>query len=506
MPDIDMDFDERYRGDMIKYAAERYGSDHVAQIVTFSTIKARAAVRDASRVLGFPYIVGDKIAKAMPPLMMGRDTPLAACLDRTEGFEDGFAAAAELRTMYETDPDAKKVIDVAKGLEGLRRGDGIHAAAVVITDLPLTEYVPIQRKPDSNNPDDAPIVTQYEMHGVEDLGLLKMDFLGLRNLSVIERALDLIEISTGSRPDIDNIPLDDEPTFADAPQGRLDGRVPARGRPHALAHALAGPDLVRRRGRPRRPLPARARWRPTCTGTTPTARTAARPVTYVHPDLEEILADTYGLMIYQESVMRVAQKFAGYTLAEADNLRKACGKKIRALIQAEREKFVAGCVTEGYGEELGTALFDIIEPFADYAFNKSHSYGYGFIAYQTAWLKAHYPVEYLASLLTSVKDNKDKTAVYLGECRSLGIEVLVPDVNRSLAEFTPDFTAGEGAIGTSGDSAGAITFGLAAVRNVGEAWSPSSWPSARRPAPSPTSTTSASGSTPRSSTSGPSSR
>ncbi len=194
-----------------------------------------------------------------------------------------------------------------------------------------------------------------------------------------------------------------------------------------------------------------------------------QPVTYAHPDLEAILADTYGLMIYQESVMRVAQKFAGYTLAEADNLRKACGKKIRALIQAEREKFVAGCVTEGYGEELGTALFDIIEPFADYAFNKSHSYGYGFIAYQTAWLKAHYPVEYLASLLTSVKDNKDKTAIYLGECRSLGIEVLVPDVNRSLAEFTPDFTAGEGDIGTSGDSPGAITFGLAAVRNVGEA-------------------------------------
>ena len=194
-----------------------------------------------------------------------------------------------------------------------------------------------------------------------------------------------------------------------------------------------------------------------------------QPVTYAHPDLEEILADTYGLMIYQESVMRVAQKFAGYTLAEADNLRKACGKKIRALIQAEREKFVAGCVTEGYGEELGTSLFDIIEPFADYAFNKSHSYGYGFIAYQTAWLKAHYPVEYFASLLTSVKDNKDKTAIYLGECRSMGIEVQVPDVNRSLAEFTPDFTAGEGDIGTSGDSPGAITFGLAAVRNVGEA-------------------------------------
>jgi DNA polymerase III subunit alpha len=468
MPDIDMDFDERYRGDMIKYAADRYGSDHVAQIVTFSTIKARAAVRDASRVLGYPYIVGDKIAKAMPPLMMGRDTPLAACLARTEGFEDGFAAAAELRTMYETDPEAKRVIDVAKGLEGLRRGDGIHAAAVVITDLPLTEYVPIQRKPDSNNPDDAPIVTQYEMHGVEDLGLLKMDFLGLRNLSVIERSLDLIEISTGSRPDIDGIALDDEPTFQMLRKGDSMGVFQLEGGPmRSLMRSLAPTsfDDVAALVALYRPGPMAANMHRDYAD----RKNGRQPVTYAHPDLEEILADTYGLMIYQESVMRVAQKFAGYTLAEADNLRKACGKKIRALIQAEREKFVAGCVTEGYGEELGTSLFDIIEPFADYAFNKSHSYGYGFIAYQTAWLKAHYPVEYFASLLTSVKDNKDKTAIYLGECRSMGIEVQVPDVNRSLAEFTPDFTAGEGDIGTSGDSPGAITFGLAAVRNVGEA-------------------------------------
>src|SRR5664279_84751 len=252
MPDIDMDFDERYRGDMIKYAAERYGSDHVAQIVTFSTIKARAAVRDASRVLGYPYIVGDKIAKAMPPLVMGQDLPLEACLARTEGYEEGFAAAGELRTMYDTDAEAKKVIDVAKGLEGLRRQDGINAAAVVITDEPLTEYVPVQRKPDGNDPGNAPIVTQYEMHGVEDLGLLKMDFLGLRNLSVIERSLDLIEIPTGHRRRSPRRP----DHLRHASQGRLDGRVPARGRPHALAHALAGPHHVRRRRRSGRPVPA----------------------------------------------------------------------------------------------------------------------------------------------------------------------------------------------------------------------------------------------------------
>ena len=223
-----------------------------------------------------------------------------------------------------------------------------------------------------------------------------------------------------------------------------------------------------------------------------------KPVTYLHPDLEPILGDTYGLMIYQESVMRVAQKFAGYTLAEADNLRKACGKKIRALIQAEREKFVAGCVAQGYDEALGTKLFDIIEPFADYAFNKSHAYGYGLVAYQTAWLKAHYPVEYLAALLTSVKDDKDKTAVYLGECRSLGIEVLVPDVNRSAGEFTP--LVGDGRRRTASSS------GWPRCATWARAWSDQIVAEREANGPSPTSTTSAGGSTPWCSTSGPSSR
>src|SRR5580700_8411542 len=214
MPDIDMDFDERYRADVMRYAAEKYGSDRVAQVITFSTIKARAAVRDAARVLGKPYVVGDRIAKAMPPLVMGRDTPLRACLLKTEGHEEGYAAASDLRGMHESDPEVKETVDVALGLEGLRRQDGIHAAAVVISRDPLTDYLPIQRKPGAGeNPEDAPIVTQYEMHGVEDLGLLKMDFLGLRNLSVIERTLDLVEAQTGERLDIDNVPLDDEPTL-----------------------------------------------------------------------------------------------------------------------------------------------------------------------------------------------------------------------------------------------------------------------------------------------------
>ncbi|HYX44924.1 MAG TPA: DNA polymerase III subunit alpha, partial [Acidimicrobiales bacterium] len=454
MPDIDMDFDERYRGEMIRYAAERYGSDHVAQIVTFSTIKARAAVRDAARVLGYPYAVGDRIAKAMPPLVMGRDTPLAACLEPKAGHEDGYKMAAELRMLAETDPDAKKVIDVARGLEGLRRQDGIHAAAVVITREPLTEYLPIQRKPEAGgDPGNAPIVTQYEMHGVADLGLLKMDFLGLRNLTVIERALDLIEETTGQRPDIDRVPLDDERTFEMLRKGDSIGVFQLEGaNMRALMRSLAPTcfDDIGALNALYRPGPMAANMHNDFAD----RKNGRKPVTCLHPDLAEELADTHGLMIYQEGLMRVASRFAGYSLQEADNLRKACGKKIRALMAAEREKFVAGCVRTGYGAELGQKLFDIIEPFADYAFPKAHAYSYGMVSYQTAWLKANHPVEYLAALLTSVKDDKDRSAVYLSECRALGVKVLVPDVNESAS----DFTARDGT----------IRFGLSALRNVGE--------------------------------------
>jgi DNA polymerase-3 subunit alpha len=882
MPDIDMDFDERYRSEMIKYAAERYGWDHVAQIVTFSTIKARAAVRDAARVLGYPYGVGDRIAKAMPPLVMGRDTPLWACFEQHPKYEDGFKTAAELREMYSVDPDAKKVIDVAKGLEGLRRQDGIHAAAVVISADPLTEYLPIQRKPEAGKPvEEAPIVTQYEMHGVEELGLLKMDFLGLRNLSVIERTLDLIEANTGERPDIDNVALDDQATFDLLRKGdsigvfqlegsnmralmrslapdtfddvaalvalyrpgpmaanmhydyadRKNGRKPVTYEHPDMAEALSdtyglcltGDTVVHdvRTGRPTRldqvdpssgimvqavddelqpvarpvthwvcngerdtvrvtlsngisltgtpdhlvltetgwvplgeitteshvgvarhlmapeepdfldtdrlrilayliadgslsvrsaitfvnsdplllfrfaeavqnafpgmhicrsigardvqslvctngkghgggpsPLltwlrqlglktpagsrpggltsedkfvpevifslsdeqiafflaalwdcdgyvgPAFAHYRTISAqlatdvqrlllrlgieavtyaqpymrphdgavvtayqvtvfdgerfarllspllkseakaavpvtvlsrGTTIDRRTLVsavnaaypgpkRPVceeaglprwhlspyaTKKHPRVHECavvaFADTFnaheldrrlrlnwvrvdrvepagrqlvyditvdevhnfvanGIIahncIYQEQMMRLAQVFAGYSLEEADNLRKAAGKKVREIMAKEREKFVAGCDSTGYGTDMGTQLFDLIEPFADYAFNKSHSYGYGFVSYQTAWLKANHPVEYLAALLTSVKDDKDKTAVYLAECRNIGIEVLVPDINVSVSDFTA--VRGAGAA-----RKGAIPFGMSAVRNVG---------------------------------------
>jgi DNA polymerase-3 subunit alpha len=464
MPDIDMDFDSRYRDEMIRYAAERYGRDHVAQIVTFSTIKARAAVRDAARVLGYPYAVGDKVAKAMPPLVMGRDTPLYACLEQHEKYADGYKMATELRQMYAEDPDAKKVIDVAKGLEGLRRQDGIHAAAVVITKEPLTEHLPIQRKPENGgDPADAPIVTQYEMHGVEELGLLKMDFLGLRNLDVITDTVETIERTRGIALDIDRVPLDDGPTFDLLRRGEGIGIFQLEGGPmRALMRSLAPTSFedICALLALYRPGPMAANMHNDYAD----RKNGRKPIEHLHPDAAEVLGDTYGLMIYQESLLRVAQRFAGFTLAEADLLRRACGKKKRDLIALEREKFIAGCEKQGYGAALGEKYFDIIEPFADYAFAKSHAYGYGLIAYQTAYLKANYPAEYLAALLTSVKTNLDKAAIYLAECRAMGIPVVVPDINTARSEFTPEVVI-DADRGTQGSR---IVFGLSAVRNVGE--------------------------------------
>ena len=459
MPDIDMDFDSRYRENMINYAAERYGRDHVAQIVTFSTIKARAAVRDAARVLGQPYAVGDKIAKAMPPLIMGRDTPLHACLEPHPKFEDGYKMAADLRKMYEEDPELHKVIDVAKGLEGLRRQDGIHAAAVVITKDPLTEYLPVQRKPAAGQDiSEAPVVTQYEMGGVEELGLLKMDFLGLRNLDVITDALELIKNFRGVDLDIDAISLDDSKTLEMLQRGESIGVFQLEGGAMRTLMKSLAPDsfedvcaLIALY----RPGPMSVNMHNDYAD----RKNGRKPVEYFDPAAEELLGDTYGLMIYQESVMRVSQKFAGYSLAEADNLRKACGKKKPELMAKERDKFVSGCEATGYGH-LGTPLFDNIEGFANYAFNKSHSFGYGVVTFQTAYLKAHYPVEYLAALLTSVKGSLDKAAVYLSECRTMGISVLTPDVNFSSSDFVAARLE---------DGSEVIPFGLSAVRNVGEA-------------------------------------
>jgi DNA polymerase-3 subunit alpha len=395
---------------------------------------------------------------------MGRDTPLYACMEPHPKFDDGYKMAGDLRELYAADPEVARVVDVAKGLEGLRRQDGIHAAAVVITREPLTEYLPIQRKPEPGAPlEDSPIVTQYEMHGVEELGLLKMDFLGLRNLDVMEITLDLVERGTGVRPDIDNVPLDDEPTFELLRRADTIGVFQLEGGPmRALIRSLAPSTFedVAALVALYRPGPMAANMHTDYAD----RKNGRKPVEFDHPDLEEILGPTFGLMIYQEQLMRVSQKLAGYSLQEADNLRKATGKKIRELIAKERTKFVDGCEREGYGRDFGERMFDIIEPFADYSFNKSHSVGYGLVAYQTAYLKANHPREYLAALLTSVKGDKDKSAIYLNECRQRDIPVLVPDVNESEMDFAVVHPIGpDGAPG-----AGAIRFGLSAVRNVGE--------------------------------------
>ncbi len=454
MPDIDMDFDERYRGEMIQYCAERYGSDHVAQIITFSTIKGRQAIRDAARVLGHPYGLGDRVAKLMPPPILGKEATLAQCLEdptpETPGnVRDWFVGAHGLRQAYNEDEDIRQVVDTARGLEGLRRQDSIHAAAVVISPSPLTEVVPLQQKGDG-----AEIVTQYEMHGVEALGLLKMDFLGLRNLATIERALELIEANTGSRPDIENIPLDDLEVYKMLQAGDSMGVFQFEGGPMRALMRNLQPDRFEH-------LTAlNALYRPGPLGAGMHTEYADRKngksdVTYPHPELEEILADTYGIMVFQEQVMQTAQKVAGFTMAEADRLRKAMGKKIASVMAAEEEKFIAGSVANGTEAAHAKELFGFIEHFAGYGFNKSHSAAYALVAYQTAWLKAHYPAEYMAALLTAVKRDKDRTALYLHECRQMGLRVLVPDVNRSETDFSA----------VDGD----ITFGMSAVRNVGEA-------------------------------------
>lgn len=458
MPDIDIDFDSRYRDELIRYLSDFYGREHVAQIITFARIKARQAVRDSARVLGFPYGLGDRIAKVIPPLILGRDTPLHACFEKKEGYEIGFENAGDLRALYEENSEARQVIDAARGLEGLCRQDSIHAAAVVLTKEPITHYMPIQRKPaSSGDPDDAPIITQFEMGAVEDMGLLKMDLLGLRNLDIISDTLKLIASTRGTELAIEDIPLDDEPTYELLRQGDTTGVFQLEGGPmRNLMRSLAPTEFddIAALVALYRPGPMEAKMHDSYAD----RKNDREQVKYLHPDAEEILSETYGLMIYQESMMRIAQKFAGYSLEDADSLRKACGKKIREVMRKEKKKFVKGCEREGYGERLGEQWWEIIEPFADYAFNKSHSYSYGLLAYQTAYLKANYPVEFFAALLTSSKSDQDRTRIFLADCRQRNIPVSLPDINNSEVDFS---------VVARPDGSEAISFGLSAVRNIG---------------------------------------
>ncbi|HEY7666555.1 MAG TPA: DNA polymerase III subunit alpha [Actinomycetota bacterium] len=444
MPDIDMDFDERRRDEVIRYATMRYGADHVAQIITFQTIKGKQGIRDAARVLGFPPVVGDRLCKMYPPAVMGRDYPI----------EDALTLSPELREAYEREPEAKEIVDSARALEGLRREDSVHAAGVVIGDAPLVNYLPLKLAKDSRD-DSKRVVTQFDMHGVEQLGLLKMDFLGLRNLSVIEETLRHLR-RRGIELDIDAVPLDDERTYAMLRRAETTGvfQMESAGM-RSLIRSLE-PD----RFEDLMALLALYRPGPMNSGLHheyAERKHGRRPVTYPHPDLAEILSTTYGVMVYQEQVMQIAVRMAGYTMGEADLLRQAMGKKIREKLLVHKETFIQGCVARGYPERLGQDLFDLMEPFADYGFNTAHACAYAFVAYQTAYLMAHHPVEYMSAILTSVKDDKDRKPYYLYACRGMDIRVLPPDVNGSEMDFAP----------AEGDEP-AIRYGLSAVRNVGE--------------------------------------
>jgi DNA polymerase-3 subunit alpha len=448
MPDIDMDFDERRRADMIRYATERYGEDRVAQIITFGTIKAKQAIKDSARVLGYPYAVGDRLTKIMPPAVMGKDVSLAECFDPSASR---YNEAGELRSAYESDPDAKRVIDTARGLEGLKRQAGVHAAGVVMCRDPLTDHIPVWRR-DA----DGAVITQFDMGTVESLGLLKMDFLGLRNLTVLDDCLKHIEANRGEQVVLEDVSLDDPEAYALLCRGDSMGVFQLEGGPmRSLMRSLQPSDFE--------DISALiALYRPGPMGVGAHTefverKHGRRPKTPIHPELAESLAeildDTHGVIVYQEQVMAVAQKVAGYSLGQADLLRRAMGKKKKEILDKEYGPFAEGMVANGYGKAAIDKLWETLVPFADYAFNKAHSAGYGLVSYWTAYLKAHFPAEYMAALLTSVRDDKDKSAIYLNECRRMGLKVLPPDVNESDANFTPRGTD--------------IRFGLSAIRNVG---------------------------------------
>jgi len=449
MPDIDMDFDERRRGEMIRYATERYGDDRVAQIVTFSTIKAKQAIKDSARVLGYPYGFGDRLAKMMPPPVLGKDFPLAKAREMS----------SELRAAWANEPDAAKVLETAISLEGLRRQHSIHAAGVVIGAGPIVEHAPVLRLEA-----DGEIVTQYDGGMVEAIGLLKMDFLGLRNLTVITDALHHIERTTGQTIVIEDLALDDAATYAMIAAGETDGVFQFESPGYKALCRQLKPDRfedITALGALYRPGPMSAGLHTEYAK----RKHGLSPVVFAHEDLSEILGTTYGILCYQEQVLQIAQMIAGFSLGQADLLRRAIGKKKQSEMEAQKAAFLAGTVEQGYQAKLGSDLWNLIEGFADYAFNKSHSAAYGLVTYQTAWLKTHHPVEYMAALLTSVKNHKDKLPAALHSCRVMGVTVLPPDINESALDFTPMTRSDPTATPTTHPE---IRFGLSAVRNVGE--------------------------------------
>ena len=449
MPDIDLDFDERRRSEMIRYATQKYGDDRVAQIITYGTIKSKQALKDATRVLGYPYVIGEKLTKALPPSVMGKDITLSGVFDKDDSRH---GEAGEFRALYESDVDSKRVVDLARGLEGLKRQWGVHAAGVILSREPLLDVIPIHRREA-----DGAIITQFDMGACEATGLLKMDFLGLRNLSVLDDALENIKLNLGIDVVLEDLPLSDAKTFELLGRGDTLGVFQLDGGPMRALLRSMSPDSFADISA------VIALYRPGPMGENAHNNYADRkngrkPVEAIHPELREpladILGDTYGLIVYQEQVMAIAQKVAGFSLGRADLLRKAMGKKNKEILDKEYIPFEAGMKANGFGDAAIKRLWEVLIPFSDYAFNRAHSAGYGVVSFWTAYLKANFPTEYMAALLTSVRDDKDKSALYLSECRRMGINVLPPDVNESNSEYTP-----------RGKD---IRFGLAAIRNVGE--------------------------------------
>lgn len=449
-PDIDIDFDDRRRGEMITYAAERWGEDKIAQVITFGTVKTKQAIKDSAKVnFGQPgFQMADRINGALPPAIMAKDIPLSGI---TDPEHERYTEAAEVRSLIETDPDVAKIYETARGLEGVVRQAGVHACAVIMASVPLMEHIPMWKRPA-----DGAIITGWDYPACEAIGLLKMDFLGLRNLTVLGDALENVKKNRGETIDLEALETDDQAVYELLSRGdtlgvfQLDSggmqELLKRMKPTGFNDIVASLALYRPG-----PMGVNAHW------DYADRKNGRKPITPIHPELEEplkeILDETYGLIVYQEQIMNISQKVANYTAGQADGFRKAMGKKKPEVLAKQYETFSAGMFSNGYSKEAVDALWGTIEPFASYAFNKSHAAGYALVSYWTAYMKANYAAEYMAALLTSVGDKKDKSAIYLSDCRHLGISVLQPDINESEENFM--------AVGDD------IRYGLAAVRNVG---------------------------------------
>src|SRR6476660_5377378 len=458
MPDFDVDFDERRRGEVIKYVTEKYGADRVAQIVTYGTIKAKQAVKDAARVMGHPFVVGEQLTKAMPPDVMGKGVPLSEIYNKDhKRYNEG----GDFRALVESKPHLQEIVETAKGLEGLKRQWGVHAAGVIMSSEPLIDVIPIMRRLQ-----DGQVITQFDYPSCESLGLVKTDFLGLRNLTILDDAIANVKSNRGEDIDLDALSKDmtDQPTYDLLARGDTLGVFQLDGGGMRTLLKLMQPDSFEDISA------ALALYRPGPMGVNAHTNFALRKngkqaLTPLDPQLEgklqpemiealgPILGTTHGLVIYQEQVMEIAQKLAGYTLGKADLLRRAMGKKKKAVLDAESVPFYERMMSQGFNAASIAALWGVLVPFSDYAFNKAHTAAYGLVSYWTGFLKDNSPAEYMAALLTSVRDDKDKSALYLNECRHMGIKVLPPDVNESIANFA--------AVGTD------IRFGLQAIRNVG---------------------------------------